>query len=78
LYGVAIYLVAGILFLQVLFCISVFVLRPMAKAKTPEGILTQERVKATDDLMGSIFRSFGRGKSGEVQPRSETNAPASP
>ena len=78
LYGVAIYLVAGILLLQVIFCLSVFVLRPYAKSKTPEGILRQERVRATDDLMGSIFRSFGQGKKDEVQPRTGTNATPQP
>jgi len=78
LYGVAIYLVAGILLLQVFFCLSVFVLRPFAKSKTPDGILAQERVRATDDLMGSIFRSFGHGKKEVVQPRPETNAPTQP
>ena len=78
LYGVAIYLVAGILLLQVFFCISVFVLRPYAKSKTPDGILRQERVRATDDLMGSIFRSFGQGKKDEVQPRKETNPATQP
>lgn len=78
LYGVAIYLVAGILLLQVLFCLSVFVLRPYAKSKTPEGILRQERVRATDDLMGSIFRSFGQGNKEGVQPRTETNPPTQP
>jgi hypothetical protein len=78
LYGVAIYLVAGILLLQVIFCLSVFVLRPYAKSKTPEGILAQERVRATDNLMGSIFRTFGHGTKDEVQPRAETNAPAQP
>ena len=78
LYGVAIYLVAVILLLQVFFCLSVFVLRPYAKSKTPDGILQQERVRATDDLMGSIFRSFGQGKKDAVQPRTETNAPPQP
>lgn len=78
LYGVAIYLVAGILLLQVFFCLSVFVLRPYAKSKTPDAILRQERVRATDDLMGSIFRSFGHGKKDAVQPRTETNASTQP
>lgn len=78
LYGVAIYLVAGILLLQVFFCLSVFVLRPYAKSKTPEGILAQERVRATDSLMGSIFRSFGHGKQDSLQPRGATNAPTHP
>ena len=78
LYGVVIYLVAGILLLQVIFCLSVFVLRPYAKSKTPEGILRQERVRATDDLMGSIFRSLEQGKKDAVQPRTETNAPSQP
>ena len=78
LYGVAIYLVAGILLLQVFFCLSVFFLRPYAKAKTPAGILAQERVQATDELMGSIFRSSGQGKKEAVQPRAETNPPTPP
>lgn len=78
LYGVAIYLVAGILLLQVFFCLSVFVLRPYAKSKTPEGILRQERLRATDSLMESIFRSFGQPKEDSVQPRGVTNAPAQP
>jgi len=78
LYGVAIYLVAGILLLQVFFCLSVFLLRPYAKSKTPEGILQQERVRATDSLMGSILRSFGHGKKSAVEPRGETNAPVHP
>jgi uncharacterized membrane protein len=78
LYGVAIYLVAGILLLQVFFCLSVFVLRPYAKSKTPDGILQQERLRATDAVMDSIFRVFGQGKENMVQPRSETNPPAAP
>lgn len=78
LYGVAIYLVAGILLLQVFFCLSVFVLRPYAKSKTPDGILAQERVRATDSLMGSILRSFGHGKEEAVQPRGATNPPTQP
>lgn len=78
LYGVAIYLVAGILLLQVFFCLSVFVLRPYAKSKTPEAILRQERVRATDSLMGSIFHSFGHGKEDIVEPRHETNPPTRP
>lgn len=78
LYGVAIYLVAGILLLQVIFCLSVFVLRPYAKSKTPEGILRQERVRATDSLMGSIFSSFGKPKEESIQPRAATNNPTAP
>ena len=78
LYGVAIYLVAGILLLQVFFCLSVFVLRPYAKSKTPDGILQQERLRATDSLMSSIFRSFGHPKEDSVQPRGATNAPIQP
>jgi len=77
LYGVAIYLVAGILLLQVFFCLSVFVLRPYAKSKTPDAILQQERVRATDAVMDSIFRTFGAGQE-KVQPRSATNAAAQP
>ena len=78
LYGVAIYLVAGILLLQIFFCLSVFVLRPYAKSKTPEAILQQERVRATDSLMSSIFRSLGAGHSNSVEPRGETHPPSSP
>jgi len=78
LYGVAIYLVAGILLLQVIFCLSVFVLRPYAKSKTPEGILRQERVRATDSLMGSIFSSLGKSKNESIQPREATNNPTTP
>ena len=78
LYGVAIYLVAGILLLQVIFCLSVFVLRPYAKSKTPEGILRQERVRATDSLMGSIFSSLGKSKDKSIQPREATNNPTTP
>jgi hypothetical protein len=78
LYGVAVYLVAGILLLQVIFCLSVFVLRPYAKSKTPEGILRQERVRATDSLVGSIFGSLGKPSKESVQPRDATNAPTSP
>ena len=78
LYGVAIYLVAAILLLQIFFCLSVFVLRPYAKSKTPEAILQQERVRATDSLMSSIFRSFGHSKDSWVGPRAETNSPVHP
>ena len=78
LYGVAIYLVAGILLLQVIFCLSVFVLRPYAKSKTPDGILRQERLRATDSLVGAILSSLGRAKEETVQPRGETNAPPQP
>lgn len=78
LYGVAIYLVAGILLLQVFFCLSVFVLRPYAKSKTPDGILQQERLRATDSLMGSIMRSFGHPREDAVQPRGATNVPTPP
>ena len=78
LYGVAIYLVAGILLLQVFFCLSVFVLRPYAKSKTPDGILQQERLRATDDVMGSIFRKLGQSKDKPLQPRAETNSAPHP
>ena len=78
LYGVAIYLVAGILLLQIFFCLSVFVLRPYAKSKTPEAILQQERVRATDSLMNSIFRSLARSKDSSVAPRDGTNAATPP
>lgn len=78
LYGVAIYLVAGILLLQVFFCLSVFVLRPYAKSKTPDGILQQERLRATDDIVGSIFRKLGPSKDKSLQPRPETNSSSQP
>ena len=78
LYGVAIYLVAAILLLQVIFCLSVFVLRPYAKSKTPDGILRQERLRATDSLMGSIFSSFSKPKEESIQPREATNQPTAP
>ena len=55
MYGVALYLVAGILLLQVLFCLSVFVLRPYVTAKTPEGIIQSEREKA-GEWMGNLTR----------------------
>ena len=55
MYGVALYLVAGILFLQLMFCLSVFFLRPYVMAKTPEGILQSEREKA-GEWMGSLTR----------------------
>ncbi|NDC80729.1 MAG: hypothetical protein EB090_05630 [Verrucomicrobia bacterium] len=70
----ALYLVAGILLLQLIFCVSVFFLRPYANSKTPSGILQQERVRATDSVMGSIFR----GKGETLQPRDQTNPPAHP
>lgn len=78
LYGVAIYLVAGILLLQVFFCLSVFILRPYAKSKTPDAIIKQERIRATDAVMDSILRTFGHSKEKTVQPRAETEAPAQP
>ena len=57
MYGVALYLVAGILLLQLMFCLSVFFLRPYAMSKTPEGILQSEREKA-GEWMGSLTRFF--------------------
>lgn len=78
LYGVALYLVAGIMLLQLIFCLSVFFLRPYANSKTPSGILQQERVRATDAVMGSIFRFAGQGKQDAPQPHSGTNAPVQP
>lgn len=78
LYGVALYLVAGILLLQLVFCVSVFFLRPYANSKTPGGILQQERVRATDSVMESVFRFSGPGKEDAVQPRGQTNAPVHP
>lgn len=78
LYGVALYLVAGILLLQLVFCVSVFFLRPYANSKTPSGILQQERVRATDSVMGSILRFSGQGQGESLQPRGQTNLPAHP
>lgn len=76
LYGVALYLVAGILLIQVLFCLSVFVIRPYVKAKTPEGILQSERERA-GMWWGEVVRFLqSRGKPTEVKPRGPTNAPA--
>ena len=77
LYGVALYLVAGILLIQVLFCISVFVLRPYAQGKTPEGILNSERAKA-GEWWGGVTRFLqSRVAKGMMAPRGETNAPVS-
>lgn len=78
LYGVALYLVAGILLLQLVFCVSVFFLRPYANSKTPSGILQQERVRATDSVMGSVLRFSGQGRGDSLQPRGQTNLPAHP
>lgn len=75
LYGVALYLVAGILLVQVLFCISVFFLRPYAQGKTPEGILKSERAKA-GEWWGGITRFLqSRVSQGMPAPRGETNLP---
>ncbi|NBR63001.1 MAG: hypothetical protein EBZ83_07065 [Verrucomicrobia bacterium] len=74
LYGVAIYLVAGILLLQVFFCLSVFFLRPYANSKTPEAILGQERVRASDALIGSRLQE--RPANPALSP--QTNIPAAP
>lgn len=77
LYGVALYLVAGILLVQVLFCISVFFLRPYAQGKTPEGILNSERAKA-GEWWGGVTRFLqSRVTKGMMAPRGETNAPVS-
>ena len=77
LYGVALYLVAGILLVQVLFCISVFFLRPYAQGKTPEGILNSERAKA-GEWWGGVTRFLqSRVTKGVMAPRGETNAPVS-
>ncbi|MCX6935779.1 MAG: hypothetical protein NTZ01_06285 [Verrucomicrobia bacterium] len=78
LYGVAIYLVAGILLLQVIFCISVFFLRPYAKAKTPEGILQSERVKAGEWWSGLTRFLHSRVQNSGPEPRGFTNAPVPP
>ncbi len=79
MYGVALYLVAGILLLQVLFCLSVFVLRPYVSSMTPEGILQSEREKA-GEWMGNLTRFLQSRmqmglpwKSGGATPT--TNAP---
>jgi hypothetical protein len=77
LYGVALYLVAGILLIQVLFCISVFVLRPYAQGKTPEGILNSERAKAGEWWGGVTHFLQSRVAKGMMAPRGETNAPVS-
>ena len=77
LYGVALYLVAGILLVQVLFCISVFFLRPYAQGKTPEGILNSERAKAGEWWIGVTRFLQSRVAKGMMAPRGETNAPVS-
>jgi len=77
LYGVALYLVAGILLLQVFFCLSVFFLRPYVKAKTPEGILQSEREKA-GEWWGGLNRFWqARVPKDGVQPR-ETQPASTP
>ncbi len=77
LYGVALYLVAGILLIQVLFCISVFFLRPYAQGKTPEGILNSERAKAGEWWVGVTRFLQSRVNKGMTAPGGETNAPVS-
>jgi len=77
LYGVALYLVAGILLVQVLFCISVFFLRPYAQGKTPEGILNSERAKAGEWWVGVTRFLQSRVTKGMMAPRGETNPPVS-
>ncbi|MCX6946756.1 MAG: hypothetical protein NTU87_02670 [Verrucomicrobia bacterium] len=78
MYGFALYLVAGILLLQVVFCLSVFFLRPYVIAKTPEGILQSEREKA-GEWMGNLTRFLqSRMQLGLPWPgdkKSATNAP---
>ena len=79
MYGVALYLVAGILLLQVLFCLSVFFLRPYVIAKTPEGILQSEREKA-GEWMGNLTRFLQSrmqiGIPGQGGGEKATNTPA--
>jgi hypothetical protein len=78
MYGFALYLVAGILLLQVVFCLSVFFLRPYVIAKTPEGILQSEREKA-GEWMGNLTRFLQSrmqlGLPWQGDKKSATNAP---
>ena len=76
LYGVALYLVAGILFLQLMFCLSVFFLRPYASSKTPEGIIQSEREKAGQWWSGWMKFLQSRGHKDAVEPRLQSIVPA--
>ena len=76
LYGVALYLVAGILFLQLMFCLSVFFLRPYASSKTPEGIIQSEREKAGQWWSGWMKFLQSRGHNDAVEPRLQSIVPA--
>jgi hypothetical protein len=76
LYGVALYLVAGILFLQLMFCLSVFFLRPYASSKTPEGIIQSEREKAGQWWSGWMKFLQSRGHKDAVEPRLQSTVPA--
>ncbi|NBQ55780.1 MAG: hypothetical protein EBU36_03890 [Verrucomicrobia bacterium] len=76
LYGVALYLVAGILFLQLMFCLSVFFLRPYASSKTPEGIIQSEREKAGQWWSGWMKFLQSRGHKDAVEPRLQSVVPA--
>lgn len=72
LYGVALYLVAGILLLQLMFCLSVFFLRPYAKSKTPEGIIQSERERAGEWWSGWMKFLQSRGHKEVVEPRPQS------
>jgi len=76
LYGVALYLVAGILFLQLMFCLSVFFLRPYASSKTPEGIIQSEREKAGQWWSGWMKFLQSRGHKDAVEPRLQSTVRA--
>jgi len=73
---VALYLVAGILFLQLMFCLSVFFLRPYASSKTPEGIIQSEREKAGQWWSGWMKFLQSRGHNDAVEPRLQSIVPA--
>jgi len=76
LYGVALYLVAGILLLQLMFCLSVFFLRPYANSKTPEGIIQSERERAGQWWSGWMKFLQSRGHKDAVGPRLQNSAPS--
>jgi len=75
LYGVALYLVAGILLLQLMFCLSVFFLRPYANSKTPEGIIQSERERAGQWWSGWMKFLQSRGHKDAVEPRQQKTSP---
>ncbi len=75
LYGVALYLVAGILLLQFMFCLSVFFLRPYANSKPPEAILQSERAKAGEWWSGWMKFLQSRGHKEGLEPRSQNTPP---